>query len=877
VSLFIPERATPNDLKQGRLMQLAALFLLLYALALTFSPAARYRSWDAPYRWDHWIGFVVWLIGSALVHRRLIGRLLERDPYVFPVVALLSGWGVLAVWRVSPEMGLRQTIWLGVGLAVVWVGASLPGLVEWLRRYKYLSLTGTLLLTALTFWVGTYPGGDGPRLWLGCCGVYLQPSEPLKLLLVVYLSAYLADRLPLHFSLPALLTPTLILGGAALGLLAAQRDLGTASLFILLYTAVVYMASGRKTMLLFSGLALLLAGVAGYILFDVVRIRVDAWLNPWLDPSGRSFQIVQSVLAVASGGVLGRGPGLGSPGIVPVAHSDFIFAAISEETGLLGSSGLLLLVGLLAGRGFFIALNAPSSYRRYLAAGIATLLAAQSILIAGGNLRLLPLTGVTLPFVSYGGSSLVTSFVAVLLLLRISHREDELPAPLPKPGPYLLVSGGLLAGLAALALAGGWWAVARAENLVQRPDNPRWSINDRFVRRGALIDRNNALIDHSTGVPGSYQRVYEYPPLSSTTGYVSLQYGLAGLEMTLDPYLRGLRGNPSSTIWWDNLLYGQPPPGLNVRLTIDLDLQRRVDALLEGHRGAVVLLNSRNGEILVMASHPYPQPDRIDEDWPRLLSAADAPLLNRATQGEYPPGTALGPFLFGYATGAGTLPALPAEAGFTGAGRSWQCARPLAADAVADWGSLIANGCPGALAQLGRRLGSPTLETLFLSLGFHQAPDIPLVVAPSRPLHVEDPALAAIGQENIVVTPLQMALAVAAFNNEGVRPAPRITGAVQTPLQGWVILPGGNPHETLLPARPTRFLDALATTTGPYWEALGGAISNQTPITWYLAATLPDWQGTPLAVAVVLEEANPALAEQIGEVLLQPPSKPDER
>ncbi len=562
MSLFFVEKATPRDEQQGRLLQLATLFLLLYAVVLTLSPAVRIQSWDAPYRWNQWIGFVVWLIGVSLVNRQISRRYPERDPYLFPLAALLAGWGLLEIWRLDAVMGARQTVWLGVSLLVVWLGLQISSPLPWLRRYKYLWLTGGLLITALTFLFGTYPGGAGPRLWLGCCGVYLMPSEPLKLLLIVYLSAYLADRLPLSFSLPALLIPTLILAGTALGLLAGQRDLGTASLFILIYTLVVYMASGKRRILVISGLVLLLSALLGYMLFDVVRIRIDAWLNPWIDPTGRSFQIIQSLLAVANGDLIGRGPGLGSPGVVPVAHSDFIFASIAEENGLLGIAGMLLLFGLLIGRGFRAALFAPNNFRRYLAAGLSVYLGSQAILIAGGNLRLLPLTGVTLPFVSYGGSSLLTAFVSILLLILISDRNEEEPAPLARPVPYLVVSAALLAGLMALALAGGWWSGIRADDLLARADNPRWSINDRYVKRGSLLDRNNTPIDQTVGQPGSYERAYNYPPLSDTTGYVSARYGLAGLESSLDGYLRGLRGNPASLIGWDQLLYGQPPPGL---------------------------------------------------------------------------------------------------------------------------------------------------------------------------------------------------------------------------------------------------------------------------------------------------------------------------
>jgi len=217
----------------------------------------------------------------------------------------------------------------------------------------------------MTLILGTNPLGYGPRLWLGCCGLYFQPSEPLKLLLVVYLAAYLAGLDPFYLSrhrgsLLPLLAPTLLMTGLAMALLLAQRDLGTASIFIFLYVMVVYAATGDRRILIYGGLTLLLAGAAGYALFDVVRLRVDAWLNPWLDPSGRSYQIVQSLLAVANGGLIGRGPGLGNPTLVPISHADFIFAAIAEEHGLIGIMALLATLALLAVRGMRAASTHPT-------------------------------------------------------------------------------------------------------------------------------------------------------------------------------------------------------------------------------------------------------------------------------------------------------------------------------------------------------------------------------------------------------------------------------------------------------------------------------------------------------------------------------------
>ena len=652
---------------QTRLLYLAALFLILAALELTLSAAVRARGWEASYRWSHWLGVLVWGIGFATAGRAAERYLPGRDPYLLPAAALLSGWGVLTIWRLSPVYGLRQTVGLGLVLVIFILGLRLPPGLRFLRRYKYLWLTSGLLLAALTLFLGTNPLGYGPRLWLGCCGVYFQPSELLKLLLVVYLSAYLADRLPVigagerdsgqkppdHASRPAptgglfgLLIPTFLLTGLAMLLLLVQRDLGTASIFLFLYTVVVYIATGRKRLLLFMGLALGLAALAGYALFDVVRLRVDAWLNPWTDPSGRSYQIVQSLIAVANGGISGRGLGLGSPSLVPIAQSDFIFAAIAEEGGLPLVIGLLSLIALMASRGLWIALHASDAFQRYLAAGLTAYLCGQSVLIIGGNLRLLPLTGVTLPFVSSGGSSLLISFFSLLILLHISQRGQEQSAVLnpPQTRLYLQLGGLLLAGIAAAGVLVGWWMVYRGPALITRTDNPRRAIVDRTVRRGALLDRGDIPINETVGQAGEYMRQYHYPALGPITGYDHPVYGQSGLEASLDDYLSGWRGNPGLMVWWEHLLYGQPPPGLDVRLSIDLELQRAADDLLGDRRGALVLINAQSGEILAIASHPAFDPNSLEADWQTLIDAADFPLLDRASLGRYPTSASLAEF-----------------------------------------------------------------------------------------------------------------------------------------------------------------------------------------------------------------------------------------
>jgi len=794
---------------QSRLLRWAALFLFAYSATLTISPAVRERTWDVDYRLSHWIGFIVWGLVITIAHRAANKHLPEHDPYILPAAALLSGWGLLTIWRLDETFGLRQTIWLAISVLVFNVALYRQQNLKLLRRYKYVLLSGGLFITALTLIFGTNPMGSGPRLWLGCCGVYFQPSEPLKLLLVIYLSAYLADRagVSLISSRSTLLFPTLIVTSLALLLLLVQRDLGTASIFICIFTVIIFFVTGKRRVLISAVLLLTLALSVGYFFINVIQIRVDGWLNPWNDPSGNSYQIVQSLLAVANGGTIGRGPGLGSPLLVPVAISDFIYAAIAEETGLAGSIGLLALIWLILARGLIASLRATDRFRRYLAAGIVTYLGIQSLLIIGGNLRLLPLTGVTLPFVSYGGSSLLTSFIALFILLVISNVEDNEPAPLEDQRPYSFLGGMLALGLAACALTTAWWAVIRAPDLLNRTDNPRRSISDRYVPRGELLDRNNEPINITEGESGTYARMYLYPDLAPITGYTHPVYGQAGLEATLDDYLRGLQGNPASIIWWDRLIYGTPPPGLDVRLSIDLVLQAKADELLGEHHGAMLLMNAETGEILAMASHPAYDPNNLDAEGDALTQNPSAPLVNRATQGLYPIGTAL-------------LPLMRAKFGET---------QPTISD----------------------------LKLYYETLGLYQTPAINMPAS----FDAENSLV-----NDLRMSPLQAGLAAALLSNRGIMPAPRIAVAVNTPQQGWVVLSEETqPVEVIQPEAANDAALSFIVEGQPYWSHVSQAnVDDKTIVTWLLAGTLPDWGGTALAVVVVLEEDNPDLAENIG-------------
>jgi cell division protein FtsW (lipid II flippase) len=758
--------------------------------------------------------------------------------------------------------------------------------LTYLRKFKYIWLTSGLLLTAVTLILGTNPMGAGPRLWLGCCGFYFQPSELLKLLLIIYLAAYLADR-PVESSQPSrllpLLIPTLIMTGLALLLLIFQRDLGTAAIFLFLYAIIVYSGTGDQRVLIFSLLVLVLAAIVGYALFDVVDLRVDAWLNPWLDPSGRSYQIVQSLLAVANGGLVGRGPGLGSPGLVPIAQSDFIFTAISEESGLLGAFAILSLLALFISRSFRIAIRSTDTFQRLLSIGLGVHLVGQSILIIGGNLRLLPLTGVTLPFVSYGGSSLVVSIFELLCLLIISSRQEVSYALQPEKVKIqtrinFLLSGGLLLGLAALAVVAGWWGFVRGPDLLNRTDNPRRTIADRYVKRGSILDRHERPLAESTGQPGDFLRQYPYPALGPILGYTHPVYGQAGLEAGLDDYLRGLKGYPGLTLWWEHLLYGQSPPGLDVRLSIDKDLQTKADELLAGDPGAAVLLNAGSGEILAMASSPSFDANALDANWESLVNDPSSPLYDRAGMGLYPPGNTLGAFLLAATQQAG-LEQFDGtdlqECALIPAGSTWQAA--------------VSAGCAGPIGPLTQEFDIGELITLIEKLGLFTSPILPIeTLSSSKPdsltdttsylLGMQDPGTGAI----LKVSPLQMALAASGLSNGGIRPAPRLVMAVNTSQSGWVILPGNSEPEIILEgsdADTTAY--SLADDELPIWqlvstgeEGVGNSWEEKPGYSWYIGGTLPDWPGVPLAIAVLLEEEDPQRVLEMGQTLLQSAMQP---
>ena len=378
----------------------------------------------------------VWAAAFALLHLRLNRRLRERDPLLLPIVALLTGWGLIEVTRLAPGFVTRQLIWIGVAsIALVFVTWT-PAVLRWLRRYRYTWLFASLLLLVLTLIIGVNPEGSGLRLWLGgVAGIFFQPSEMLKLLFVAFLASYLAEKHEIARSLGLqeqhrlltlpYLAPLLFMWAVALTLLMAQQDLGAAILIYLSFLVMLYLASGQVRYLVVGLVLLIAAGAVGFQLIGRVQTRVDTWLNPWADAAGSSYQIVQSLIALGTGGVFGSGLGQGWPNVIlPAAHTDMPLAAIGEEFGLIGTLAVVACFTILTLRGLRAASAARTTFGRLLAAGLSTALGLQAWIIIAGNANLVPLTGVTLPFISYGGSSLLISFIMAGLLLQVSADRE---------------------------------------------------------------------------------------------------------------------------------------------------------------------------------------------------------------------------------------------------------------------------------------------------------------------------------------------------------------------------------------------------------------------------------------------------------------------
>lgn len=389
------------------------------------------------------VPFVVVLV-AFFVAAHIVMRKTARaaDPLILPLAAILNGVGLAAIFRLAPKnFGPDQMIWTAIGVACFIATLFLVRDFQVLARYKYIlgfAGLGLLMLPAT-------PLGqeiNGAKLWVSLGAFSFQPGELAKVCLVIFFAAYLAERKELlaiasrriaGFHVPDLkhFGPLLVMWGVSLAVMFYEKDLGSSLLFFSIFLVMLYIATARVVYMAFGGLLFLAGAFLGYQMFAHVQVRVQVWMDTFNPETiqDESFQLAQSLFALATGGLFGTGLGRGQPDLIPAAETDFIYSVIGEELGMLGTVAILLCFILLVARGFRVALAARSDFGQLLAAGLTVILGVQTFIILGGVTRLLPLTGITLPFMSYGGSSLLSNFILLALLVRISHQNAAAPSP----------------------------------------------------------------------------------------------------------------------------------------------------------------------------------------------------------------------------------------------------------------------------------------------------------------------------------------------------------------------------------------------------------------------------------------------------------------
>ncbi len=416
--------------------ELALLLMVAIVIVASYVLATLGRLSEIPANIVPFLGVILGLLLVAHVATRRLAP--EADPVLLPLAGLLNGFGYVFIARLDEDLAGLQATWtlLGVGAFIATLVVVRPA--RWLEQYRYtLMLVGIgLLVMPLVPVLGSEI--NGARIWVSVGPINFQPGEFAKIALAIFFAGYLVDKREvlalsstrlLGMAIPEArhLGPILLAWGASVLVMVAEKDLGSSLLFFALFVVMLWVGTERPSYLAMS-LVLFAGGAAlAYSRFGHVQDRVEVWLDPFDDPFGEGFQVTQSAFALADGGLTGTGLGVGSPNTanIPAVETDFIFAIIGEELGLAGSTAILVAFLLMIGSGLRVAITAERPFEKLLATGLTMLLGFQAFIIIAGVIRVLPLTGVTLPFVSYGGSSLLANWVLVALLLRISDDSAQ--------------------------------------------------------------------------------------------------------------------------------------------------------------------------------------------------------------------------------------------------------------------------------------------------------------------------------------------------------------------------------------------------------------------------------------------------------------------
>jgi len=375
------------------------------------------------------LGTAVGLVLVIYLSNYILTKITSGDNYIFLITTMLVSIGIIMIYRINEGLGIKQLIWISMGIFLFFLTYFIIRKIRIWENLTYIYLIGAYILFIITFVFGDRK--HGAINWVNIGQFSFQPSEIIKILLIFILSSYYSNKdrwkeIKYSYYLMGIIYSFIML-------LFLQKDLGTALVFYTIFVAIQFIyEDDRKLVLINIGLSIFF-GILGYTLFDHVKIRFQSWLNPWKYIERQGYQITQSLFAIAEGGFFGKGLGLGHPDFIPVVYTDFIFSAICEEMGIFTGIGIIMLFMILVYRGFKIAIAQRNKFYRILALGISILFGVQSFIILGGVIKMIPLTGLTLPFISYGGSSILTSFIA-LGILQICSEEIKTKEELDEAG-----------------------------------------------------------------------------------------------------------------------------------------------------------------------------------------------------------------------------------------------------------------------------------------------------------------------------------------------------------------------------------------------------------------------------------------------------------
>ena len=608
--------------------------------------------------------FVAFVIAHIATRRFAPGA----DPALLPIAFALSGIGIAFVTRLAPDLAVNQVMWLFLGVAFMVLVLAFVRNLDKVANYKYTLMIAGFLLLLSPLVPGLGQEIYGSRIWLSLGGFSFQPGEIAKIIVVLFLAGYLAQNREMlsvftvrvgPFRLPDIRTllPLILMWGVALLIVVFEKDLGSALVLFFMFLVMLYVATGKKFYLAI-GLGLIaVGGVGAFLAFDHVQVRVNTWLDPFADAQNTGYQLTQAIYSIADGDLFGVGLGNGLAEQIPVVESDFIFADIAEEIGLLGAAGVLLLFLCFAIRGFVTAARAKSDVSSFAAVGLTSVIVLQAFIIVGGVTRLIPLTGITLPFISQGGSSLLASFIIVGLLLRCGDEGTGVGQEMTSAtsslhansvlgrvslGKRLSHSMLFCSALFALLVANlTMIMVVQADYYQNMPGNNHSLAKEARTERGTISTYDGVVLAQSVPTEdGTFERVYPAGDLASqVVGYSSARFGTSGIEQA---YNDTLKGKENFASWTDvlNSFAGIGGAGNDVALTLNSKIQQAAQDALAGRTGACVVMDPDTGAVLAMASSPtYDAADFETVIEQANADSSDTRLINRAIHALYSPGS----------------------------------------------------------------------------------------------------------------------------------------------------------------------------------------------------------------------------------------------